>query len=272
MENFNMDYYKYWEEFVAQWYKGTDNAIMGWTNPDKEPAPLCNTNGGKKSSLYIPEPWWGNDGKQPLHSVVINFNPGGGGPQQERDNVPYRDSFAGDIVYKAGETGKSGDHWPDNTAWWHFSLRARPVQILLGIEPSLKSHLSVELIPWHTKDVDNKNYRPYLKHNIRAVYDYSICFAAKESQRIANKQLKNVVLLKLSGNFTKKMLKMMEKAGCCKAEIVAEGCVDGEGCFMEFSLNNYTGIRFISIWGKATQNKFPVSQMEQIFAELKLMP
>jgi hypothetical protein len=65
---------------------------------------------------------------------------------------------------------------------------------------------------------------------------------------------------------------MMEKEGCCKADIVAEGCVDGEGCFMEFSLNNNPGIRFISIWGKNSRNNFPVSQMEQIFTELKLLP
>ena len=272
MENFNMDYYKYWEEFVAQWYKNTNNAIMGWSNPDEEPAPLCNTNGGEKSSLYIPEPWWGNDGKQPLHSVVVNFNPGGGGDQQEREKVPYLKSYADDIVNYKGEPNPK--KWPNNTADWHLVRRATPVQKILGIEPSLDSHLSIELIPWHTKDVDKMNYEPYLKQkrNIKAVYEHSICFAAHESKRIANDYLKNVVLLKMSGSFTKKLLKMMEKEGCCKADIVAEGCVDGEGCFMEFSLNNNPGIRFISIWGKNSRNNFPVSQMEQIFTELKLLP
>ena len=195
MENFNMDYYKYWEEFVAQWYKNTNNAIMGWSNPDEEPAPLCNTNGGEKSSLYIPEPWWGNDGKQPLHSVVINFNPGEGGPQQERENIHnrklYNGSYADDIVNYAGETGKKGDSWPYNTAYWHFIFRARPVHNTLGLKPSLKSHLSVELIPWHTINVNKEtHYRLYLEQNIKAVYEYSICFAAQESKRIANDYLK----------------------------------------------------------------------------------
>ena len=149
MANFDMDYYKYWEEFVAQWYKNTDNAIKGWSNPDEEPAPLCNTKGGEKSSLYIPEPWWGNDGKQPLHSVVINFNPGEGGPQQERESIRnrklYNGSYADDIVNYSGETGKKGDRWPDNTAYWHFIYRARPVHNTLGLKPSLKRCLTKAL-------------------------------------------------------------------------------------------------------------------------------
>jgi hypothetical protein len=274
MENMNMDYYKYWEDFVAQWYKDTDNAIMGWTNPDKEPAPLCNTHGGKKSSLYIPEPWWGNDGKQPLHSVVINFNPGGGGEQQERESIRkrslYGGSYADGIVNLAGETGKKDDVWPKNTVWWHFTLRAKPVQSVLGLEPSLKSHLSVELIPWHTKDVKNVNYDVYLEHNIKAVYEHAICFAANESRRIVNDHLKNVVLLKTSGGFTKHLLQKLEEAHCCGYKIIAE-TNGGKGDYLEFSLDTWPGVRFISIWSRYAQNRFPVSQLKQIFTDLKII-
>lgn len=269
MENFIMDYYKYWEKFVALWYEGNIKAIEEWTNPDEAPA-LCNTNGGKKSSLYIPEPWWGNDGKEPLHSVVINFNPGGGGDLQERERVPYHGSYADDIVNYKGEPNPQ--KWPNNTAGWHLNRRATPVLNLLGLEPSLGSHLSIELIPWHTKDVDKKNYLPYLERNIKAVYKYSICFAAYKSKHIINGNLQNVVLLKLSGSFTKKLLKMMEKKGCCRAEIVAEGCVDSEGKYLEFKLEEWPDIRFISIWGKNSRNNFPVSRMKEIFTELNLLP
>lgn len=122
MENFTMDYYKYWEEFVEQWFKGNDNAIKGWSNPDMTPA-LCNTKGDTQSSLYIPEPWWGNDGTKPLHSVVINFNPGLGGQPQERERVPYYNSYAKDIInYKDGSNPKK---WPNNTANWHYTRRAK---------------------------------------------------------------------------------------------------------------------------------------------------
>ena len=277
MENFNMDYYKYWEEFVAQWYNNTNNAIMGWTNPDKEPAPLCNTNGGEKSSLYIPEPWWGNDGKQPLHSVVINFNPGEGGPQQERENIHnrklYNGSYADDIVNYAGETGKKGDSWPDNTAYWHYIYRARPVHNTLGLKPSLKSHLSVELIPWHTINVNKEtHYRLYLEQNIKAVYEYSICFAAQESKRIANDYLKNVVLLKMSGDFTRALLDKLKSKELVDWEPIGNIIEIGNGRYMEFTLNTWPGIRFISIWGASTQNKFPVSQMEAIFKKLGILP
>lgn len=277
MENFNMDYYKYWEEFVAQWYKNTNNAIMGWSNPDEEPAPLCNTNGGEKSSLYIPEPWWGNDGKQPLHSVVINFNPGEGGPQQERKNIHnrklYNGSYADDIVNYAGETGKKGDSWPYNTAYWHFIFRARPVHNTLGLKPSLKSHLSVELIPWHTINVNKEtHYRLYLEQNIKAVYEYSICFAAQESKRIANDYLKNVVLLKMSGDFTRALLDKLKSKELVDWEPIGNIIEIGNGRYMEFTLNTWPGIRFISIWGASTQNKFPVSQMEAIFKKLGILP
>lgn len=276
MKDFDMDYYKYWEEFVAQWFEGNDNAIKGWKNPDKEPAPLCNTNGGKRSSFYIPEPWWGNDGKQPLHSVVINFNPGGGGDLQERESIRkrklYSGSYADDIVNYAGETGKRSDSWPQNTTWWHFTYRARPVQRVLGLKPSLKSHLSVELIPWHTIDVDKKNYVPYLMNNIEAVYEHSICFAAQRSKHIANDYLQNVVLLKMSGDFTRALLDKMKSVVHVDWEPIGNTIEIGNARYMEFTLNTWPGIRFISIWGTRTQNSFPVSQMEAIFRKLGILP
>ncbi len=259
-------YYHYWEDFVSQWHKGTAKAILGWSDPDKTPA-LCNMSGGTPSSLYIPEPWWGNDGSQPLHSVVINFNPGRGGKDQERGNVPRNYSYA-DIVNSTIEPDPKNKKWPNNTANWHKTRRADPVQKAICPKSSLESHLSVELIPWHTAGVDNKTYIPYLKHNIKAVYEHSICFAAYESGRIQNDHLKNVVLLKMSGNFTKYLLDNLGKAHCCKPRVIIEGNVGGKANYLEFSLDTWPDVRFISIWGKSSRNNFPVSCMGAIFLVL----
>ena len=260
------NYYQYWEDFVSQWYIGTTK-ILGWSDPDTPPA-LCNMSGGTPSSIYIPEPWWGNDGSQPLHSVVINFNPGCGGKEQERGAVHYRSSYANDVVNDKGVPDPK--KWPNNTANWHETWRAKPIQTAINLKPSLENHLSVELIPWHTAGVDNKNYIPYLKHNIKAVYEHSICFAAYESGRIQNEHLRNVVLLKMSGNFTMYLLGNLEKAyGWKKQKIVCVCGVSG-GCYMEFSLEEWPDVRFISIWGRYTQNKFP-KQMNSIFSKLGLL-
>ena len=109
-----------------------------------------------KSSDYIPEPWWGNHNIDiPLHSVIINFNSKQGEVIQLRNAVPYKNSYATDIV-------DSG--YLSQTAKWHESKRAKPILEALkriGVLPSnytpyLTNHLSVKLIPWHTENIGAK--------------------------------------------------------------------------------------------------------------------
>lgn len=91
-------HYDYWDEFVKCWlrYKSGSlalNDIKGWS------IPKFSQNGGSNDSTidYLPEPWWGNNGMQPLQSVVINYNPGiatksqGFGTIKLPVNLSYRD-------------------------------------------------------------------------------------------------------------------------------------------------------------------------------------
>lgn len=259
-----MSHYDYWNDFVDKWFKGITQ-ISNWTNPNSLPLlnslnPNCGLN-LDYSSFYIPEPWWGNDGTEPLHSVVINYNPGDGGYAQEKTQIKkyYHDSYAQDIVNNAKVL-------PD-TRKWHESKRAHPILESLNrlgvINVACKTnvqclnhHLSVELIPWHTaKASSNKNYWAYLALNIQAVYDHCICFAADMSRKIANKKLKNVVIVRMSEGDTKKLincLSTINKTACLGNVNVT---ASGKGKWMEFTINGIKGVKFVSIWGSG--NNFP---------------
>ena len=247
--------YNTWESRIADWYAGRP---MGtWTNPNT--IPLLNNIALKtKSSDYIPEPWWGNDNIEiDLHSVVINFNPGQGKDIQLRNNVPYKGSYATDIV-DSGCLPK--------TAQWHKNRRALPILNALkrigvlptNYIPSLENHLSVELIPWHTVNIQRASgFRNYLNANILNVYEYAICFAAHESMRISNDKLKNKVILKLSGNKTAEILKLLDGIGYSYIASPKRTVPGTKSHCLEFTIDRLPGIRFFSIWGSDARNNFP---------------
>ena len=248
--------YFYWEEFVKQWQCG-GKSINGWSDPNC--IPLYNTSGGNMSSLYIPEPWWGNNGTQLLHSVVINFNPGEGKCGQEKVNFPCGCSYAYDVVGNPSVL--------KNTRKWHKSKRAMRILNALCRNGSIKkrycleNHLSVELIPWHTQKVE-KSYMDYLKKNILAIYEHSICFAANESRRIGNSILKNVVIVRMNDKRTKIVLHELCKNGVPSKIIRSGVSTSGNGRYMEFcfpSSKDIKDIRFICIWGRKSRNDFPPS-------------
>ena len=240
--------YSYWENFISKWNTGNSNAINGWTDPDSIHLYGC---GNNLSSRYIPEPWWGNDGNHVLHSVVINFNPGKGYQGQMKGIVPYKKSYANDVV-NSGALSINDQ--------WQWKNRAYPVLGALqrlGIKkgyPCLREHLSIELIPWRTPSI-NANYWNYLHLNIKKVYDNSICFAANESKRIANHKLNSVVILRMSADTTTKLLKELNIIGiqCCTGQV---GTI-GKGKYMNFQINNIPDVKFISIWGPTLRNNFP---------------
>lgn len=241
--------YKYWERFIKRWSCG-GKAINGWTDPD-----LIPLYGNRKtlSSTYIPEPWWGNDGSSPLHSVVINLNPGRGYQLLMKSNVPYVKSYSKDIV-KSGKL-------PVNDKW-QMRYRAKPILdalLSLGVysgNPSLSEHLSVELLPWHTPNVGS-SYDNYLKANIKSVFFNTICFAADQSRKIANKKLNSVVILRMSGNRTNRLLALLNKIGITSS-IKRNGMTPtGKGRFIEFEFQRIEGVRFVSIWGPRSRNNFP---------------
>ncbi len=248
-------FYNTWEDRIADWYAGRP---MGtWSDPNETPL-LNSINPQTNSKDYVPEPWWGNhDINTPLHSVVINFNPGQGGDIQLHSAIPYKCSYAKDIV-DSGYLPKTGQ--------WHENRRALPVLNALkniGIlppsyKPSVNNHLSVELIPWHTENAGARcGFTKYLKENILSVYEYSICFAANESKRIANPKLSNVVILKLSGTKTKKLLELLDGIGYASVIKSQQTAPSGQSHCLEFSIKRLPGVRFCSIWGSKSRNNFP---------------
>ncbi|MDD5974112.1 MAG: hypothetical protein PUC14_00010 [Bacteroidales bacterium] len=251
--------YNTWEYRIADWYAGRP---MGtWTDPNIIPL-VNNIALGTNSGDYIPEPWWGNhDMDIPLHSVVINFNPGQGGNIQHRNaipnHIPYHGDYGRDIV-DSGCLSK--------TAKWHENKRALPILNALkrirvlptNYIPSLDNHLSVELIPWHTENTSAKcGFGQYLKDNILNVYEYAICFAAHESKRIANEKLRNVVILRLSETNTKNLLKLLGGIGYSSIVSHKRTVPETKSHCFEFTINRLPGVRFFSIWGSNARNNFP---------------
>ena len=255
--------YQYWESFLNDWKNGT-TGIGTWTDPDL--LPLYNDANMKDlSSLYIPEPWWGNDGTKELHSVVINYNPGKAQYFQRRGTIVFN-SYSNDVV--------NNTMILPGTRCWHWSKRAIPVLSSLArlgiISPSysLENHLSVELIPWHTDKVGS-GFRQYVDNNVQAIYDNSICFAAEESRRIANEKLKSKVILRMNDKTTIDFLTKLKNVGQNYSCQATRTSLFGNGKYMIFTIASLPDITFISIWGPNSRNDFPPKQdMDDIISKI----
>jgi hypothetical protein len=180
--------YQYWNDFVNKWVNGsfklsvTPSAVMGWRKPKYE------------MGCFLPEPWWGNNGKDTLFSVVVNLNPGKGGPSQQLDCLLFL-GIQQMLLFGLSYQALMGNFFRINlpeTENWHKSKRAihmiKALQICHGTQifrhkgHEMKHHLSVELIPWHTETVSETF--AYIDENAKAIVDYSIAFAANQSLRI----------------------------------------------------------------------------------------
>lgn len=246
--------YKYWEDFFQQWKAGDKAIKKEWTDPDS--LPLYNSDNKDLSSLYVPEPWWGNDGSSPLHSVVINLNPGAGEELQTINSINAHNfqSYA-ELV--------SSCYLPKTTAW-HLGYRAEPILAALNRggyisnkDISLKSHLSIELIPWHTKNADN-TYLKYCRQNLNNIFDCSIRFAADQSRRIANTKLKNTVIIRMCAAKMSTLLKGFESVGQDSSIFAAGITPSKKGHYMTFSFNSIPDVKFVCIWIIGS-NRFPAS-------------
>ena len=256
--------YSFWNSFIHNWTNGKKD-LEKWSNPDS--IPLFNDSNKKDlSSDYIPEPWWGNDGTTPIHSVVINFNPGLGNDIQKRGIIPFKSDYAKDIV-NSGVLPK--------TASWHWKKRGLPVLSSLNslgviqksqIIPS--AHLSIELIPWHTKNV-TKAYKQYVLSNGAAIFDTVLLFAAEQSKRIPEEKLRNTVLLKMNESSVKVLLESLVRAGYSYHILPTKNCPLGDGHCLIFTIDQLPEIRFCSIWGSKSRNSFPSApQMDYILKAL----
>ena len=248
--------YLYWENFFQQWKAGA-KAINGWTDPDSLPLPLYNSDNKDLSSLYVPEPWWGNDGSSPLHSVVINLNPGAGEDPQTINSINAHNfqSYAALV---------NSCYLPKTIAW-HLGYRVEPILNALNRDGyiskkdiSLKSHLSIELIPWHTQSADT-TYLKYCRQNLNNIFDCSIRFAADQSRRIANTKLKNTVIIKVSANRMTALLKDFKSIEQDSSTLDPCTAPSQNGYYMIFCFNSIPDIKFVCVWGKHSRNKFPDS-------------
>jgi hypothetical protein len=262
--------YSFWNNFVDTWCALSPlertilNPILinGWTNPNS--IPLLNSDIHLDFSLkYIPEPWWGNNGSDILHSVVINYNPGEANNSQHYLTIGGLNGFTNyqDLISHIINTGTFLVH----TNNWHFRHRALPIfnslSRVLGIplapNNTLKNNLSIELIPWHTKNISSLS--PYIYTNLKNIYDNCIVFAATESMRIANKKLKNNVVLRINGTKTIDLLNDLTVMGICSYTVLSpiSHTPSGNGSYFQFSIDKIKNITFTSIWGKNSRNSFP---------------
>ena len=242
--------YSYWEGFVREWDAGT-TAILDWSDPSL--IPLMNNVSAKTHAIdYIPEPWWGNDGSQPLHSVIINYNPGQGRSIQAKP-TPYRNSYAFDIV--------NAKAFP-KTARWHEQKRALPIldslcrQQYIKKGYSLQNHLSIELIPWHTSGISADGYWKYVADNIRPIFEHVLCFAADQASRIANPKLKSIVLVRMSAASFDRIALLLNKVS------IGTTCINGRisvgsANYAEYSISCLPNTRFFPIWGATLRNNMP---------------
>ena len=254
--------YEYWEDFFRKWIAGIKE-INGWSNPDN--LPLYNNSGKDLSSNYVPEPWWGNDGTQPLHSIVINFNPGSGSLLQNIDSIKTSGltSYAGMV---------NSCRLPQTIAW-HLGYRAEPILTVLknggyifDSDVTLQSHLSIELIPWHTESV-NTGYNKYCKQNLEQIFNCSIKFAADQSRKIANDKLRNKVIVRMSASKMQMLLNGFESIGQhSKVHIPTTVC--GNGHYMVFSFNSLSDVKFICIWIKGSNRLPSIPDLTQIISQI----
>ena len=284
--------YAYWNDFVDTWRRlpisvfnqpipvSPYNVIAGWKNPNL--IPLLGTKiTGDMSLQYIPEPWWGNNGIHPLHSVVVNYNPGGGGEVQHHNQSSNLFGFPDYGSYVNDEVLRS-DKRLRRTHTFHKGKRAsrvfntlEAIGINLNGNYSLENHLSIELIPWHTVNIDK--LRTYFSANLQTIYNHSLLFAAQEAKKIINVKLHNKVIVRISGTVIINLLNEMVHNGFGHHAITApltytyKGCqpalIGGNGGYMKFKLDIEPSIDFICIWGTGkTGNDFPTkADMKWIF-------
>lgn len=247
-------YYKYWEEFVSEWTK-TGAPLPCWTAP--KDIPLYNSNKKKDPTEdYLPEPWWGwhPDNGVKLESVVINFNPGEGGCKQCIFNCSRITSYQRLVDFNT--TGSVPPSLPNlnETNTWHTS-RAKSIHKGLGMTPCIKNHLSIELIPWHTKAV-NASYWNYFDQNIVEIYEHVLKFAACASHEINNCVLKRKVLIRCGKGAISKLIGELNFNGIATHPLTKIVSLGKSTCFFKFNIEGIKNVEFVALWGP-TGNDMP---------------
>lgn len=256
-------YYEYWEEFVSEWFKAQAGhkpvcLLKCWTDP--KDIPLYN-NPQKKDPTedYLPEPWWGwhPDNGNSLESVVINFNPGEGGCKQCIFNCSRITSYQRLVDFNT--TGFVPPSLPNlnETNTWHTSRANSIHKGIFKKTLSVKNHLSIELIPWHTKGV-NASYWKYFDQNIVEIYEHVLKFAACASCEINNPVLKRKVLIRCGKGAICKLIGELNFNGIATHPLTKIVSLGKSTCFFKFNIEGIKNVEFVALWGP-TGNDMPAN-------------
>ena len=246
--------------------------LANWGNSNL--LPLMNVNSLNDLSLqYLPEPYWGNTGigDDELHSVVINYNPAAGSGIQHYTHSQNLFGFKTYQEFVHAEVTKKSSNLSETTNW-HSKNRAmrvlntlKRIKVLdVSCEYSIANHLSIELIPWHTKDISQID--SYLFNNLNAVFDDCIKFSANEASRIENEKLKNVVILRMSGDKTIKLLDEFQANKICTYKVISMGKTQSENAkYLTFKIDILPNTQFLSIWNRGFNTFSSNVDMDWIF-------
>ena len=248
-----IDYYSYWNTFVLDWIKspyGPENLLNTALKDGEDP---------DYSKYYVPEPWWGNDGTDPLYSVCVNLNPGKGDSKLHtisnaklKGITEYKDLF---LIL------------PD-THNWHQNRRAAPIGNALRAVHNLpagdiKNHLSIELIPWHTEHATQElRYWDYVLENLESIYRYSILFAYEKSHQIEG-PLKSKVILRFSGACADKLFKELKRKRLIGEYRERTLNLESSNTHVQvYTIDSLSDCEFIAIWRSSGYglNNFPCAE------------
>jgi hypothetical protein len=291
-------HFKYWDNFIKIWkrvdsasafelqQRNLINKYFPKLSPNKVeqlvfkfPDKIFNHPDEKNYTYdFLPEPYWGYTlkSKMPLEYVVINYNPGSGGPCQGRknENIMNLDSY--EIYVKkqvecysklilTGNLRNKKSKKPSQfkTTNWHNSSRAHRLSQLDSKSPTLyyltKTHpavchyLGIDLVPWHTKGV--KDLGSYIEDNAKAVMNLSLNFAIEAAKRIVNPIFKNKIIMRTSlDNFIKYF---PDKNFNYQVHNPPKSNADCNYNIRKVTLNEYQNTELILVWGKHSRNNLP---------------
>lgn len=254
-------YFRHYDSLVSRWLAEDDSSCEG----------------------FLPEPWWGWSGNAtPLYAVIINLNPGEGGPGQQRRCV--RCTFGPEFHYRESMAdGSLAAHLPA-TARWHRSKRELPVLRALGLveerhgdaaEHVSANTLCIEAYPRHTDGFDEALVKKYWLDNPETHFWKFIHFAAAAA-KLADGALNGVVLVRISWARLTRLTEDFKDFIEIKRMIPSPEECSGKrgGRAVEFYFRNKSGfldgVRFICVWSGGGRNNLPAN-LRDIFKDLHLI-
>lgn len=282
------DYFEYWDAFFTIWknsknqtdydsgFKKLKLDFQKYTFPYPQKIMNCDCN-AIETFEYVPEPYWGwtPELKTDLEFVVVNYNPASGGEHQHRNSKnicsikKYSEYVKQQIIDYVNCKNNSKSPRPSQyeTTNWHFNNRAKKLAELNSKKvsndnSSIKNYLGIDLVPWHTKNVNSLN--GYLEEHFKSIQNWSLNFAIQAAQEIKSEsKLKNKVIVRTNLKTFKELFKNEFQNG--KLFIEGESKTTNKGNndnYQQIKING-SEVTLILLWGM--RNSLPTKEfMEQI--------